>query len=277
MSKTISVRIAHLNSRKSHGQKRHDLREKVPGYIDEKKTKKNTVIIQAPDIGNLKKEIGKHIKIKTGKKMRSDSNLTTSGIITFGEEAQKQIQQMGKDGQDSFFETVATELAANFFDRKLIGLVVHRDEKSVHAHFILRYWKHDLYTGKEIPLKLNRSDMSRLQDMAGSLAEQWGLDIHRGIPKKQRLAQGDDPKKIYHLNVHQLHEEILKDLKKYKILKSQLANLKKKISVEEQKQMSLGRAKTHFEKNLQSKITRKTSQKVQSRDFENRSFGQDHF
>ncbi len=206
MSMTVSVRCGPVDARRAGGQRRHDLRAKghVPDYVAEERTKDNSVIIEPPDIGMLRKEIEASRKAAGQQRLRVDARVAVSGIITWGREAQGIIEALPAAVQDSLYRRVAERIGKET-GHELIGLVVHRDEYAPHAHFMLRGYRHD-EQGRELPWRHGKEMMSRLQDIAGEVVDELG--ISRGTPKEERIARGEPLHKVVHRTVAELHYDL---------------------------------------------------------------------
>lgn len=209
MSKSISIRIQPRTGRQAGGQRRHDLRDPahMPDYVDQTRTGQNSVIIEPPDPETVRAEIAWHRLAAGQQKLRADARTTIAGIITFGKEAQPIVEGLPNEGQDALFQRVA-ERVAKETDRPLLGLVVHRDESAVHAHFTLRGYK--LENGKEVAPRLSRTDLQRIQDAAAQ--EVAHLGIERGVSRAIREARGDDMAKVVHRSVKELHEALPREI-----------------------------------------------------------------
>lgn len=212
MSSTVSVRIAPMSARRTGGQRRHDLRDPahVPAYVDKDKAADNSVLLTAPEPAALRSEIAANRAAAGQQKLRDDARIAYSGIITWGTEAQAVIQAMPKAEQDQLYQDIAQRIAERA-DRDLIGLVVHRDEASPHAHFVLRGYKLD-QAGKEQPLRLSKDDTADLQTVAGEVLAEHKLEITRGKPKEKRLEDGESRAKLIHRSVAELHRDLPKEL-----------------------------------------------------------------
>jgi Plasmid recombination enzyme. len=212
MTSTVSVRIAAMSTRRAGGQRRHDLRDPahIPAYVDKDKLADNSVLLAAPEPASLRSEIAANRAAAGQQKLRDDARIAYSGIITWGTDAQLVIAAMPKAEQDKLYQDVAQHIAERA-DRDLLGLVVHRDEASPHAHFVLRGYKLD-EAGKEQPLRLSKSDTADLQTVAGQVLSEHGLGITRGKPKAQRIQDGESRAQVIHRSVVELHRDLPKEL-----------------------------------------------------------------
>ena len=197
MSMTVSVRVEHRDKSRSAGQRNHDLRKShVPDYVDKSRSQYNSVLIEPLSSSELERLVGER-RIGKKRKLRSDAAIATSGILTFGREAHQVIASLSIDEQNELIMKACKSVVSEF-GNELTGLVVHRDEQSVHAHFQTCSWnKNGLANSKVITPEV----ASRLQDVAGACFSAYG--ISRGISKEERLKNGEKPK---HKTVKELHE-----------------------------------------------------------------------
>ena len=202
MSMTVSVRVEHRDKSRSAGQRNHDLRKShVPAYVDKSRSQHNSVLIEPLTSSELEKLVGER-RVGKKRKLRSDAAVATSGILTFGREAHQVIASLSIDEQNEVIMKACKSVVSEF-DNELTGLVVHRDEQSVHAHFQTCSWnKKGLANSKVITPEL----ASKLQDAAGACFSAYG--ISRGISKEERIKNGEKPK---HKTVKELHETEVSD------------------------------------------------------------------
>ena len=202
MSMTVSVRVEHRDKSRSAGQRNHDLRKShVPAYVDKSRSQHNSVLIEPLTSSELERLVGER-RIGKKRKLRSDAAIATTGILTFGREAHQVIASLSIDEQNEVIMKACKSVVSEF-DNELTGLVVHRDEQSVHAHFQTCSWnKKGLANSKVITPEL----ASKLQDAAGACFSAYG--ISRGISKEERIKNGEKPK---HKTVKELHETEVSD------------------------------------------------------------------
>ena len=197
MSMTVSVRVEHRDKSRSAGQRNHDLRKShVPDYVDKSRSQYNSVLIEPLSSSELERLVGER-RIGKKRKLRSDAAIATTGILTFGREAHQVIASLSIDEQNELIMKACKSVVSEF-DNELTGLVIHRDEQSVHAHFQTCSWnRNGLANSKVITPEL----ASKLQDVAGACFSAYG--ISRGISKEERIKNGEKPK---HKTVKELHE-----------------------------------------------------------------------
>ena len=204
MSMQVSFRIKNLKGGEASGAVAHDFRRKVPNYVDRTRTPKNTILFGGqPDVSASIKEQGERVRARTGKKLRKDANLFLSGILTFSHDARGLVNAAPPDQQ-------AREFAKKFAEEnrvRLLYLVRHSDETTVHYHFMTENVTSD---GESLKNKLSPSVLSSWQDRVGEVFSEIG--IGRGTPKSERIARGDDASKTIHRSVKQLHEDLPKEI-----------------------------------------------------------------
>ena len=200
----VSFRIKNLKGGEASGAVGHDLRKKVPSYVDRSKTGQNAILDGCPpDVSASIASQGERVRARTGKKIRKDANLFLSGIITFSKDARSQVNSTPPDAQ-------AREMARRFAEEnrvKLLYLVRHSDETTTHYHCL---WENITSDGESAKNKLSPPVLSRWQDVAGEVFSQVG--IGRGTPKSVRLAAGEDASKTIHRSVKQLHEDLPREI-----------------------------------------------------------------
>jgi hypothetical protein len=138
--------------------------------------------------------------------MRSNTTLATVGIITFGKEAQPIIEGLSRERQDQLFLRAAQSVADRL-GTDVTGLVVHRDESAIHAHFQMPGFARD---GRPLSKVITPQVASELQGIVGGIYSELG--ITRGTPKAERIARGDDWPQIIHRSVAQLHDDLPKEI-----------------------------------------------------------------
>lgn len=207
--KAISVRIRHNPATRAKGQRSHDIRAgNQPAYVDAERTHLNSVILETTPTAQLRYlcEARRAEHRPELRKMPRTAAVATAGIITFGKEAQPVIDSLSQEEQDRLFLETA-EVLADKLGTSLEGLVVHRDEAAIHAHFTLAAVGHD---GRPLSKKGGPGLMSELQDLA---AKPWEhLGIERGKRKALRQAEGEPISKWVHRSVQQLHADLPREI-----------------------------------------------------------------
>ncbi len=205
MSLTVSIRIRRLTASKVIGQNRHDLRQAIPGYVNQECTADNDLIIAPANPTTLRQTcLERRAQRDCQRTLKSDAAIAMGGIITFGTEAQAVIQALSKAEQRAMYRSIGERLAERL-NTTLTGLVVHNDEAAPHAHFQMPGYDRD---GVPLSKTVTREVTSALQDIAGQVLAAQGLSITRGKAKQERVKDDEDWSKIIHRSVQQLHEDL---------------------------------------------------------------------
>ena len=205
MSLTVSIRIRRLTASKAIGQNRHDLRQAIPGYVNQERTADNDIILAPANPTTLRQTCSERRAQRHCQRiLKSNAAIAMGGIITFGTEAQAVIQALSKADQRAMYLSVGQQLAERL-NTTLTGLVVHNDEAAPHAHFQMPGYDLD---GVPLSKTVTREVTSELQDIAGQVLAAQGLNITRGKAKQERVKDDEDWSKIIHRSVQQLHEDL---------------------------------------------------------------------
>jgi len=225
---SISVRIEPKNINEVSGQTRHDLRLKIPSYVDRSRTDENSILIKPLDGKELLNECENIRKNqpKPPRALKKNCRVGISGIITFSSEAKTIIENIDRDKQNELFLQAGNKIA-EFLNTDLTGLVIHRDESSVHCHFQCPAYNHK---GFSLSNAIKPSDLSKLQDVASEVFLTYG--ITRGVKKTERIAAGEDYSKTIHRSVRQLHDDLPKELAE---LQAKIEKYQRLITQNEQK------------------------------------------
>lgn len=202
----VSVRLEPARD----GQRAHDLRiGPQPEYVDTKRSKQNLVLLSPLTNDQLRNEWRK-VKERVGNtsKIRSNQNLSYSGIITFGTEAQKIFESLRGEEQNEAFLEIGENISKRF-NTDLTGMVVHFDESALHGHFQLRGIAND---GTMLSQVLKRSALREVQDIAAEVMNEWAPGIERGKSKKRRLSEGEDYAATVNRSVAQLHADLPREI-----------------------------------------------------------------
>jgi len=208
---SVSVHITKEKIAEASGQTRHDLRIKIPSYVNKIKTSENSILIK-PKNGNEMLEVCKSLREQRGIKraMKKNCNVAISGIITFSKDAQKIIENLDKNKQNELFLQASNKISEHL-NLNLTGLTVHRDESAVHAHFQMPAYNRLGFAMSDL---LKPSDLSKLQDVASDVFLTYG--ITRGTSKKERIENNEDPAKYIHRTVKELHDDLPLELENLK-------------------------------------------------------------
>lgn len=208
--KAILGRLKHRNHVQANGQNRHDVRAgRQPKYVDPKRIELNDVLIE-PLSGAKLKEICnlRRAQRDLQKRAKKDGKVATTGLIAFGTEAQVWFEALDRATQNLAFRTIAEAICSRC-NTTLTGLIVHRDESAVHAHFQMPAYDID---GHPLTKTMTWRDYGRLQDLVAETIFQFEPRIERGNRKWDRIAAGALPSDTINLSVKRLHGSLLTEL-----------------------------------------------------------------
>lgn len=208
--KAAQVRIQARKSREYSGQRNHDLRRGAqPSYVDREKIANNEILIEPPAAPALRKTNEERRKKRvTQRAMRSDAAVAFTGILTFGHEAQETFEALSREDQAQAFLDAAQAVAERL-KTTVEGLVIHRDETAVHAHFTLAAYDLD---GNPMTATIKRGTLSDLQDVVAGAFQRHAPEIERGRSVAERLASGATRAETLHKSVRELHEDLPKEV-----------------------------------------------------------------
>ncbi len=208
---SVSIRIERQRAGRARGQRRHDLRQgRVPGYVDQDRTRRNSVLIEPLTPARLRERANALYQRRRGRapQRRRDQTLAWGGIVTWSRSAQGLIDALPRERQDALYQDIA-QAVAQHMGVELTGLVVHRDESAPHAH--LQMLPRRLDTG--LMIDPGRGDLSRLQDIAAAVCQRHGLAITRGKPRRVRQAAGEPAHRWVHRSVRELHADLPREIR----------------------------------------------------------------
>ena len=204
--KAAQVRIEARKATAYAGQRNHDLRRGAqPSYVDTTKAANNEILIEPPAPGVLRNiNEGRRSQRDTKRAMRSDAAVAFTGILTFGHEAQAMFEALPRERQAEAFRDAA-EAVAERLRTTLAGLVIHRDESAVHAHFVMPAYNLD---GQPLTGTVKRNTLSDLQDVVAGAFQRYAPQIERGRSVAARAAAGATRAEMIHKSVRQLHADL---------------------------------------------------------------------
>ena len=204
MSMSVSIRVAHKSPSLAKGQRHHDTRSShIPDYVDKSQTHRNDIIVEPAAEKMLRDMCLERRALRdTQRAMKKDAAIATVGIITFGKEAQPVIESLPETEQNRLYLEAANKIAERL-KTDVTGLVVHRDERSPHAHFQMCAYAKD---GMPLSKVITPSVAKEMQDIAGSVYAEF--DISRGTPKAERIKNGEDFSATIHRSVSKLHSDL---------------------------------------------------------------------
>lgn len=197
----VSVRVEYRTALRAAGQARHDLRTgRVPGYVASERSDLNTVIVRPATPASLRAEC-EHRRAHRPhrRRMRKDAAVAIVGVLSFGRQAQKLLEPLSPEEQDSL-ALRAAQAVADAMNTTLTGLVGHRDEAGLHWHLQMPAYATD---GRCLSHERPQGLYSRLQDRVSDVYAPLGIE--RGYAKHQRLAAGAVRADLIHKQVHELH------------------------------------------------------------------------
>lgn len=208
--RAASTRIQSKNARALAGQRKHDKRiGRQSDYIDESRKHLNRIIME-PDPPSVMRAICEDRRSlrNTKRKMKKDASVAGCGIITFGSEAAALFEALTPEAQDKAFLDLA-ESIADRLNTTLHGLVVHRDETTIHAHYQIASYNLD---GVPLSQATRPAVMSSLQDLTAEVMARHCPGIERGNRYGDRLKSGADFRDTLHRTVRELHRDIPREL-----------------------------------------------------------------
>lgn len=214
--KAILGRLKHRSDVQANAQNRHDLRSgQQPKYVDRTRSPLNDVLI-APLGGAELNKICTARRDKRGltKRAKKDGKVATTGLLAFGVEAQVWFEELDRATQNRAFLTIAEAICSRC-NTTLTGLIVHRDESAVHAHFQMP--SYDI-NGDPLTKTMTWSDYTRLQDLVAEVIKQFEPRIERGNRKWDRIAAGADPSETINRSVKRLHVDLPLEIEEEELL-----------------------------------------------------------
>lgn len=208
--KAILGRLKHRNDVQANAQNRHDLRTGYqPRYVDGDRIDLNDVLIQPMGGAELKQICNsRRAQRDLQKRAKKDGKVGTTGLIAFGTEAQVWFGALDRATQNLAFKTIAEAICSRC-NTTLTGLVVHRDESAVHAHFQMPSYDID---GNPLTKTMTWRDYGRLQDLVAETILEFEPRIERGNRKWDRIAAGALPSDTINRSVNRLHGSLLIEL-----------------------------------------------------------------
>ena len=190
----------------SAGQRAHDLRlGPQPEYVDATRSHLNRILIEPLTNDQLraewlvvKNQVGKHSKL------RSNQNLSYSGIVTFGVAAQPIFEALSIEQQNAAIQEV-TEKIAGRFNTRLTGLVFHGDETAPHFHYQLRGIANG---GTMLSQVVKRAALRETQDIAAEVMQRHAAGIERGKSIMLRRTEGESYADTVNRSVKRLHADL---------------------------------------------------------------------
>lgn len=208
--RAASTRVQTCTLSKARSQRAHDYRlGHIPAYVDQKKLGDNRVLIRLRPLTQVRTENAR-LRDQAGRqrKMKSNAAVVLRGVITFGVLAARDFMKLSPKRQNRAFKKLARSLAKKFATR-VESLVVHLDETTIHAHFMLRAY--DRF-GHALSDKIKRDVAASIQDLTHRVLARFCPKIERGHRKFDRLAAGADYVDTLHRSVRKLHQDLPREI-----------------------------------------------------------------
>jgi hypothetical protein len=206
----VSVRLAGVSQSRVAFVARHNLRQgKMPGYVDSTRTHLN-VALAGPGGGNFNAAAGASVERyhqRVGQRMQPRQARLVEGIITFSRTAQPIVAEDLDQAHRCARRLVDDIMRDHGHGAQLVSLVYHGDESAPHYHFVLDGVGAD---GLAILKRVHKREGVHIQDLGGAAFAPMG--IQRGISVVERIRRGDDPSKIIHRSVRQLHDDLPREI-----------------------------------------------------------------
>jgi len=223
--RAVSARIKSRAGKGAANQRAHDLRiGRQPSYVDGTRSHLNRHLIQHLTASQLRKVCdGRRDQFGPIRKRTVSKNVAvgTTGIITFGREAQKFLADMPELRQDEMYLEVA-ERISQLLDTSLTGLTVHVDETAPHAHFQMPA---TTFNGKPVSKLAVKSVLNQLQDIVAEVCKTYDPRFERGNRRLDREAAGAKRSETINRSVRKLHDDLPREIG---ALKAQLLEQQKR-------------------------------------------------
>ncbi|MEQ8601119.1 MAG: plasmid recombination protein [Devosia sp.] len=254
--KAICVRVEPYGFTDAVRQIMHDRRiGYVPDNVNQALGHLNEIVIEPINAVELRQICRKRRELRNTKRaMKSNASVLSAGVIVFGRVAQKYFDQLDSKTQTEAFLRVATDIA-NYLNTTLVGLVIHRDETSVHAHFCMPSF--DL-NGYPISDASSKSKISGLQDIAATAIASFESQVERGHTKVSRITNGAEHGDTDHLSLRdwkrlnkERRDELRRTEEEIAVLETRRLLESERIEKLEAKQAAAELAASHAEKRAQ--------------------------
>lgn len=205
-SKAVMVRVEVKNASQYSGQRKHDLRiGPQPNYVTAERADLNRVVMEPPRPKVLKDACNARREARGAKRaMKSNAGIAAVGIVGFGSDAKKIFEKLTAEAQDAAFIAVGQAVAEEA-NTRLVGLVVHLDETSIHAHLSFEGYDMD---GRPLSDTMKRGMLRRFQDRAAEVMAEHAPGIERGRSRVTRQENGATYAETMHASVAELHERL---------------------------------------------------------------------
>ena len=134
--------------------------------------------------------------------MKRNASIAERVVISFGHAIQDRIRE-DNDRADELYRAVADAIA-RWCGAEVLGLIAHEDETAPHAHFWMDSCNED---GKPVSQFVGHNQRL-ISNIAARAARKFIPEIERGKPRRQRIADGDDPKTFDHRLPRKMREDL---------------------------------------------------------------------
>lgn len=218
------VRVQHRSAASSGRAQRHDFRRgPQAAHIDPDRMHECDFPLVPPPPKVLWRacvERREESDPKPSRRMRSNAAVTTTYLFTLGAELARRFENLPRGGQNQIFGDLGANMA-HWYGTDLVGLAVHRDEATIHAHGHLLAWSRE---GRPLSSLINQAECRSLQDAACELIADHIPDVERGKPKLDRVADGEPLHKWIHRSARRLRRELPGELEAAEIRLADLNN-----------------------------------------------------
>jgi len=208
----VITNIQLVKSKKLEYQIQHDTRQGTDlQYVNKQLSHKNSILVQYSTVQQIESlciERKQKSNFKT-KKLLKNQSIGAIGIIGFSIKAQEIFNKISTEAQNERFRT-AILLLSRALNNSCVGAAVHRDEQSVHCHFIFPAICNDGYSVSTKIVHLGNGSYrlggSKIQDIVAQAF--FSLDIYRGTSRVIK-PEGYSPEyDTIHRSVRELHYEL---------------------------------------------------------------------
>lgn len=201
-----SVRLRTMRMSKAKAQRSHDYRRgKIPDYVAQDRMHLNRTLVELRPLPQIHAENAQLREVAGRKrKIKSNAAVVVAGVITFGHLAADAFNSLTPEQQNKAIRQLA-EAIAKKLNTRLESLVIHLDETTIHAHFMLRGYND---AGVAVSDTVKLSTASQIQDLAHQVLSGFCPSIERGQRKRDRLDAGADYADTLHRSVRQLHQDL---------------------------------------------------------------------
>ena len=218
-NETLSLRIKAVDMRGLMAQRRHDMRiGKQPNYVDQSRNHLNEqlftrgvyVAADEPgcvdadsDISQMRQLMNRERQVLNDRAKRSTKKQAywRTAVLTFSKSAQVSVSEKPPHEEvEAMFHDFAKRHGV-----RLLWATYHGDETAPHYHAAF-----EGIDDKGYSLRFNKAELSAEQDHAASFLASRGIE--RGKPKRESIADGEDPSSYLNRSVKELHEQLPQEL-----------------------------------------------------------------